>query len=157
MKRYIITAVIMAVVLAGAVIYMSATTSETRDDTAHTEPESSDVTGSDNNNYPAYVEGANLGEVVDATGRSEFEITIDDNIFKQTVVTVSRGTTVTWVNNGNIRHNVVSDDSSPKKGLDGPLLDSGETYSHTFDEAGTYNYFCQPHPFDMKAVIEVVE
>lgn len=157
MKKYIIAAVTLAAVLTVAAIYMSGTLTETPDGTGHKELEDNGGTTGDESGYPAYVEGANLGRVIDAAGRSEFEVTIDDNIFEPTVVTVSRGTTVTWVNKGNIRHNVVSDDSSPKQGLGSELLGNGETYSHTFDEVGIYNYYCRPHPFDMKAVIKVVE
>jgi len=31
---------------------------------------------------------------------------------------------------------------------------AGTTFSHTFDEAGTYEYFCMVHPW-MKGIIQV--
>lgn len=69
-------------------------------------------------------------------------------------VTVKRGTKVTWVN--------CEDDSADPHtstsdaGLwDSPTLRSGDTYSRTFDTAGTrFDYHCVPHPF-MKGTVEV--
>jgi plastocyanin len=52
-----------------------------------------------------------------------------------------------------VRHNAFT---SQAGGPQGPLIGKNETYSFTFDQTGTYNYICQPHP-NMKAVIEVVE
>jgi len=117
---------------------------------------SSENSGSDSSS-PDYIEGANVGETVDATGKEELELEINDFIFQETIVTVSKGTKVTWTNKGSAQHDVTSDESSPNKGLESELLANGESYSFTFDEAGTYNYFCTPHPAQMKAVIEVVE
>lgn len=104
-----------------------------------------------------YLEAAERGEVVDATGQTEVSLSINDFVFDQQVVQVSPGTTVTWTNEGNIRHNVVSWENSPNQGLSSELLANGESYSYTFDEAGTYVYICTPHPLQMRAVVEVVE
>jgi plastocyanin len=47
-----------------------------------------------------------------------------------------------------MQHNVVLDD------FESPLQSSG-TYEHTFEEPGTFDYHCQPHPF-MTGTIFVV-
>ena len=56
--------------------------------------------------------------------------------------------TVTWINNDNVTHTVTSGD--PQQGTDGKfdsgLLKLGKEFSHTFNEAGTFNYYCQIHP-----------
>lgn len=156
MKNTLLIA-LAAVLLIGAVVIISMVPKDPANPNANTENTAEkDSTGA-GAGYPEYVKGANLGDIVDATGKEEVEIVINDNIFEQTVVTISKDTTVTWVNEGRIRHNVVSDSSSPKQGLNSELLTNGQTFSYTFDQTGTYNYYCQPHPFDMKAVIEVVE
>jgi len=57
--------------------------------------------------------------------------------------TVSVGGTVTWVNKDTTQHTVTSNVT----GLFGsPLLTTGETWSHTFSQAGAYYYHCTPHP-----------
>lgn len=77
-------------------------------------------------------------------------ITIEDMEFQNGTVTIVEGTTVTWVwNDAPMEHNVVFDD------FESPLQAEG-TFTHTFDEAGAYEYFCAPHPF-MKGTITVVE
>jgi len=58
-------------------------------------------------------------------------------------VSLSAGGTVTWVNKDTTGHTVTSNVT----GLFGsPLLTVGETWSHTFSQAGTYYYHCTPHP-----------
>lgn len=76
-------------------------------------------------------------------------ITIADMEFQNGTVTVEEGTTVTWVwEDAPVEHNVVFD------GFESPLQAEG-TYTHTFEEAGTFDYHCQPHPF-MEGTITVV-
>lgn len=77
-------------------------------------------------------------------------ITIADMEFQNGTVTVEEGTTVTWVwENAPVEHNVVFDS------FESPLQAEG-TFTHTFEEAGTFDYHCQPHPF-MTGTITVVE
>ncbi|MBB5221913.1 amicyanin [Amaricoccus macauensis] len=61
---------------------------------------------------------------------------------------VAPGTTVVWVNQEAMPHNiafqkgVVGDDA-----FEGAMLKKDEAYVVTFNEAGTYAYHCTPHPF----------
>lgn len=71
-------------------------------------------------------------------------------------LTVKKGTTVTWTQMDSVEHNVVSDNDSPQKGLNGPLLSKGETNSFTFNEPGEYKYHCQRHP-NMAGTVTVTE
>jgi amicyanin len=63
---------------------------------------------------------------------------------------VTAGTTVEWTNNDPMPHTVTATDKS----FDSGLINPGKTYRHTFTKAGTYNFFCTPHPF-MKGTIVV--
>jgi plastocyanin len=65
-------------------------------------------------------------------------------------LTVSAGTTVTWVNNGSTAVTVTSPDGL----FDSDTIASGASFSYTFDTPGTYRYFCVPYPH-MKGVITV--
>ena len=72
--------------------------------------------------------------------------------FSPTTVRVKPGTTVTWINcepEGVDAHTSTSDD-----GLwNSSFLAPGATFSHTFGTAGTFDYFCVPHPFMQGVVI----
>jgi amicyanin len=63
---------------------------------------------------------------------------------------VTVGTTIEWTNNDPMPHTVTATDKS----FDSGLIDPGKTYRHTFTKAGTFNFFCQPHPF-MKGTVVV--
>ena len=54
---------------------------------------------------------------------------------------VKAGTTVTWVNEDDIPHTVVSPNNFRSK-----PLDSEDKFSFTFSTPGTYKYFCSLHP-----------
>lgn len=70
-------------------------------------------------------------------------------------VTTDVGSEVVWTNDDSASHTVTSGD--PKNGPDG-IFDSGlflagSTFSHTFEEAGEFPYFCQVHPWMAGTVI----
>ncbi|MFQ5782824.1 MAG: plastocyanin/azurin family copper-binding protein, partial [Nitrosopumilus sp.] len=71
-------------------------------------------------------------------------------------ITINVGDAVQWENIDTAAHTVTSGNiSDGHDGLfDSGLLMSGETFEFTFDEAGTYDYFCMVHPW-MNGVIQV--
>jgi plastocyanin len=69
-------------------------------------------------------------------------VSIDNFTFNAPVVTVKRGTTVTWTNGDDIPHTVVSRDGVFKS----KVLDSGDRFSFTFAKPGQFRYFCSIHP-----------
>ncbi len=86
--------------------------------------------------------------------------TLAENAFQPNPVQVSIGATVTWINDDSQPHTVTSGvsgqpdgrfDSSPNFT---PLMASGQTFEHTFTEAGEYPYFCQLHP-NMVGTVQV--
>lgn len=70
------------------------------------------------------------------------EVVISDFAFGPQTLTVDVGTTVTWTNEDAVVHTVTADDGS----FDSGNLSTGDTFSQTFDTAGTYSYHCTPHP-----------
>jgi len=70
------------------------------------------------------------------------EVKIDNFSFGPASLTVAAGTTVTWTNNDDVPHTVVSDDKVFKS----KALDTDDKFSYTFTKPGTYNYFCSVHP-----------
>lgn len=69
--------------------------------------------------------------------------------FEPEEITVTEGTTVTWVWEGGGAHTVTSQDEpgayEPNGEYDYELTEDSGPVEHTFDEAGTYYYYCKPH------------
>ena len=70
-------------------------------------------------------------------------IKIDNFSFTPQTLTVPAGTLVTWTNQDDIPHTVVSEDKTTFKSH---ALDTDEKFSFTFTKPGTYTYFCSIHP-----------
>ncbi len=72
-------------------------------------------------------------------------------------VTVSVGTTITWVNMDGVMHTVSfgghGDDHQAGPGVDSGPLYHMDVWSYTFVEPGTYEYHCDPHPYMTGTVI----
>ncbi len=74
---------------------------------------------------------------------AEAAITIKEYGFKPNVLVVAKGTKVTWTNEDDIPHNIVGAGSLFRSAA----LDTKDSFSFTFENAGSYTYFCQLHPF----------
>ena len=66
-------------------------------------------------------------------------------------ITVPAGTTVTWINKDPEVHTVVDKGGTFRS----EALDSGDSFTFTFNEPGTYNFFCTLHP-QMTGTVTVV-
>ena len=71
-------------------------------------------------------------------------VTIDNYSFTPSTLTIAIGTTVTWTNRDGEVHTVVADDGAPS--LKSAGLDTDDSFSFTFNKAGTYSYHCSVHP-----------
>jgi amicyanin len=69
-------------------------------------------------------------------------VTIDNFSFTPMELDVAAGTEVTWTNKDDVPHTVVSVDGKFKS----RALDTDQTFSFTFKDPGTYEYFCSVHP-----------
>jgi len=68
--------------------------------------------------------------------------TLTTNAYSPNPVTLTRGGTVTWVNNDSIAHTSTSDANVWNSGSIAP----GANFSMTFPTAGTFPYHCTIHP-----------
>ncbi len=139
MKRTI--AIIFVLLATAGLVWWLTSSGDESKTTSQTQQSTSDQT-----------QTAETGEVLSGV----VEVQIQDSSFAPAIIRVKKGTTVTWTNQDSVQHNVVSDEDSPREGLNGPLLEKGKTYSFTFDNVGTYAYHCTPHP-TMQGTVEVVE
>jgi len=86
------------------------------------------------------------GTVVDQTGGDSVTVDVGANdgySFAPPAIRVTAGTTVTWEWTGKGGgHNVVADDRSFRSQTVAP---EGNTFEHTFENAGRWPYYCGPH------------
>lgn len=80
-----------------------------------------------------------------------YNISIENFAFDQKTITINKGDTIVWKNIDKAPHQV---EGATFKDLKGPIMGYGLTYSFTFNDAGTYDYFCTIHPM-MKATVIV--
>lgn len=77
-----------------------------------------------------------------AEGAPAAEVRISQHRYEPKVITVSRGTTVRWVNDDDDPHTVTSDDGA----FGSRGIDLHEAFTFEFSAAGTYPYHCALHP-----------
>ncbi|MEU4521818.1 cupredoxin family copper-binding protein [Amycolatopsis sp. NPDC024027] len=73
--------------------------------------------------------------------------------FSPAALTVRVGDTVTWMQHDEAPHDVVT--TSAPVAFRSPQLSAGQSWSYTFRQAGTYQYYCSVHP-DMRASVTVL-
>ena len=79
-----------------------------------------------------------------------------DECFLPSSVTINTGDVVEWTNSDTAAHTVTA--GSPADGpsgvFDSSLVLGGTQYAHTFEETGSYDYFCMVHPW-MVGIVQV--
>ena len=90
--------------------------------------------------------GACLSQEADASSAR-----IESFRFCPSPLRVQTGTTVTWTNDDNVAHTVTAR-SGPH--FDSGTIAQGRSWSHRFDQAGTFTYYCTLHPW-MQGNLEV--
>jgi plastocyanin len=71
------------------------------------------------------------------------QVTIAGKAFTPPNITIKKGTKVTWTNQDSVQHTVTEDDG--QNGPGAAPFDQGQTYSFTYDQAGTFHYHCAIH------------
>ena len=82
------------------------------------------------------------------TAQSANVVLIENHSFNPASLTIKVGDSVTWTNRDSASHNVIFAD------FESDLLKKEDSFTHTFDTAGTFTYICGPHPY-MEGTIEV--
>jgi amicyanin len=88
-----------------------------------------------------------LGPIEKAEAASS--VHIDNFTFTPQEITITRGTTLTWVNDDDIPHAI----AASNKAFRSKAMDTEQKFSFTFSEPGTYEYFCSLHPHMQGKVI----
>ena len=82
--------------------------------------------------------------VAQTAGAQARTIAIGNFTFSPANIEVPVGTKLTWSNEDDVPHTIVSTDGGPV--MKSPPLDTDQKYSAVFDKPGTYRYFCSLHP-----------
>lgn len=85
----------------------------------------------------------NVALEAEQTGGEFTLIGLSGTSFSIPDVTISVGETIRWENQDGNLHTVTPDGHSEWSSVQ--LDATGESFEHTFDAAGTYNYYCNPH------------
>lgn len=73
----------------------------------------------------------------------QIEVAIEGFAFKPATLNIPAGTTVIWYNNDSVIHTVTARDNS----FDSGSLSGSDTFSYTFEDKGSFEYYCIPHPY----------
>ncbi len=79
------------------------------------------------------------------------DVNVFDFGYTPGTLTVGVGSSVTWSNTGSVPHTVTDSGGT----FDSGFMFTGDTYSRTFNAAGTYDYICTLHP-EMTGTVVVV-
>jgi plastocyanin len=145
-KNWIIAGVVAVLAIVGVIVWLSINAAQTTTTNSSTNTPTNNTTDAN-------------AEADDSPFTNEVvTVTMKNSQFSPKTLTVKRGTTVKWVNEDTVRHNVVAANEDDKSGLPATneLFGKGGTYQFTFDTIGTFTYKCTPHPF-MTGTIEVTE
>jgi plastocyanin len=71
-------------------------------------------------------------------------VAVNFHAFAPAMLRVAVGTTVTWTNEDDTPHNIVS--TADPRAFRSAALDTGESFAFRFAAPGTYGYYCSLHP-----------
>lgn len=104
------------------------------------------------------IDRARTTSFTDMRGQPEVTIRMSSLTFNPSLVRVSKGSKVTWINDDTTGH-FVNTDSHPAHtylpGMNSRSLAKGASYSFTFSESGLYPYHCSAHAATMTGSILV--
>jgi plastocyanin len=79
------------------------------------------------------------------TGQASVQVNAVDNDFVDAFITVSKGTKVTWTNEGRNDHSVTPVHDGSFVGVATTQFNPGQSHSVTFTTPGDYPYYCSIH------------
>jgi plastocyanin len=80
------------------------------------------------------------GPIASPSGQT---VVISGFSFQPAALTVQTGASVTWRNDDSVAHRIVSDTNA----FSSSNLNQGNTFTHQFNQAGSYPYHCGIHPY----------
>lgn len=128
-KVYIVIIILIILGIAGYFVFAK---SDEKSTTTNTTPSTTTTNNDTNNDNSSDGSQSSTSNTVGMAG----------SVFSPKTLTIKKGTKVTWTNNDNTMHNVIGEDSG---GPSSETLNPGDSYSFTFNDAGTFEYECTFH------------
>ena len=147
MKKYLPFIAVLIVVVAVAGFLLTKDSNDEVNEDASTS-QTTNKSASESSNSETQV--ANKDTAVSATAKA---VSIENFAFSADKITVKVGTKVNWTNKDSVAHTVTSDSGTT---LNSDLIATGESFSFTFNDVGTFGYHCKPHP-SMTGTVVVTE
>lgn len=124
---------------------------ETQNQEQTATPLDTDSGGGTDENTGGTTNADSSGNAGDEAGE-EVTVLIDENsMFNMSELHIKNGTKVTWVNNDSIAHTVYETNNL----FNSENMVQGSTFSYTFDQPGTYTYYCSIHPsMEAEVIVE---
>lgn len=95
----------------------------------------------------------------DAQAVADVTVDVTASALQPETIKIKKGGSVTWINKDTSPHHIASDpypEASTLPGLNsGEALSSGDSYTHTFEEVGTFTYHDQLNPSILKGTVVV--
>lgn len=82
-----------------------------------------------------------------ATAPDKNTVLIQDFKFQPAEITIQKGEAVVWINKDSAGHTATGNS------FDSGMLSKDQSFKQTFNEAGTFDYICTPHPYMKGKVI----
>jgi plastocyanin len=92
--------------------------------------------------FVVLISGCTYGQKTVTPPTATNAVEIKNFAFNPDVITIAKGTTVTWTNEDSVQHTVTGIGND----INSQTLSQGQKYSFTFNEAGTFEYQCHIHP-----------
>lgn len=93
----------------------------------------------------------------DETASAAVSVQAKDNVFDGQFIEITKGTTVTFTNDGRNRHNVLPDRADEFTAIETDQFDPGMTGQITFDETGEFRYYCSLHGTPTKGMFGAIK
>lgn len=151
-KNILIIVLILAALGGGAYALMNRDSNPVAP--VQTTQDNSEQTG-DDMDMPSNNQNTQQSDLNASTSVAASDVKIENYAFAPSNITVKKGAKVTWTNQDSVGHDI-SPDAETADFKQSELLEKGESYSVTFNTAGTYTYHCSPHPY-MKGTVTVTE
>lgn len=106
---------------------------------------------SNNKSLTVTVVDVKVHEIIINRNSSSTDCKDTDSCYVPPSLTIQKGEIIQWINEDTANHTITS--GNPADGPNGifdsglQLIKSGELFEHTFENKGTFDYFCQVHPW----------
>lgn len=137
MKKYLL---FMAVVLVAAPLLVAGCTSTSNPSPSPSTATVSTATTAATSNATTSIATSSPNPSTSAASQT---VVMQGFTFQPASITIQTGASVTWRNDDSVSHQIVSNTNA----FSSPVLNAGGSYTHVFDQAGTYSYHCGIHSY----------